>query len=721
MALSRAALLVAAAACAGAAGPAAQHFYPWTAGDDVADSPFYKDVGWVPEVGEAYHVLHLGSGFDGWAPISTSTPRRRIHIGSELADVSFVGVRQHGGVVSARMLVAGGVGDAQCLTIGDTLCTMTGSPPVDLSAADGGCVAATEVSITVGEYIPGAVTFAARGDVLYYDTQGVAVFDSSSRDAGKEYELRLQSSWLLISKARYAAWRAGLPRRDVAYLQAAESQGAGSRDLFKAKPVFDEPTPGAPVCDTAYRGCCNPKPADVTVPKAGDGERREGDAAAAVLLVSSAATFARRAFLMDAWLGKAVSLGVVDAVYVTLDRMVREVHSPMEAWREKAVRWLVGPVYHYPFKYMSDVALRVLHATEYMLRQDHAWYFMVDDDTVTFAHGLQWVMRSVPDGASRPYYVGHTSEFDLKNTFHGVMAFGGGGVLLNRPAARLWRARHGGAEGELSVEAAVGEMVKAGLCHHGGGDGAVCRCLQQAVAGSDTHRGDGYFINWRGFHQMDVSDKAVIQEMGRYNTACERDPPCPDWFDLISLWLLDVVARQPVVSLHHVIAFKPGAVVPGLSAAATTEMLLAAGDALPRLLLLRRACGASAGWTLCINFGYAVQVFDGALPPDAADRLLFLVQPQRVASHLPPSEAPQEGLEAIKTNADALNALRCVVYHTGAGSYAYHNAHPRPLYVPDCHATASAAVDVAAAEARVRVEMTGVPPFTWTLSIAHML
>ncbi|KAK1280224.1 hypothetical protein QJS04_geneDACA019828 [Acorus gramineus] len=192
---------------------------------------------------------------------------------------------------------------------------------------------------------------------------------------------------------------------------------------------------------------------------------------------------------------------------------------------------------------------------------DARWVVLGDDDTVFFPENL---VRTLAKYDSRMwYYVGSTSEsFDqnVQNSFG--MAFGGGGIALSLPLAR--------------VLARVLDGCLKRYSRLYGSDARIYSCLAELGVGLTREP---------GFHQVDIRG---------------------DLFGMLSAHPL-----APLVSLHHLDKVEP--IFPMMDRVQALGHLFKAVKVDPGRILQQSVCydRSESPRTVSVSWGYNVQVFEG--------------------------------------------------------------------------------------------------------------
>eukprot|EP00754_Rhynchopus_humris_P028402 Rhum_TRINITY_DN15152_c0_g2::Rhum_TRINITY_DN15152_c0_g2_i6::g.140677::m.140677 len=473
-------------------------------------------------------------------------------------------------------------------------------------------------------------------------------------------------------------------------------------------------SPDGRICDRSRHGCCWPRPVQSFVqPTTADRDRfpreKSDVARLTVVIVSSRFTFERRSKLLERWV---FDTSLVSQLVISLDCECEALDEWLDWGPEKAkVDWLVGPTGAPPHRY-TEVAVRVLMMMHWTFaRHEEDWTMMVDDDSLVYGRSLAWVLAALPDPKTTPLYVGHTSEWYAKTLYHGDMAFGGGGTLVSRAAAKQWLQRWGTHDGTAD-RSPVDAMLRSGECSHSGGDGAVCRCVVASVG-----REKEVFVDWKGFHQFDVVGTKALPEMLR--PSC---PNCPRVETMTGLFLLDTIGAQPVVTLHHLFATGPGHVYPGLSPGQAMDRMSQAYEVHPDLLPLRRMCGNGDAHTRCINFGLALQLFESSVTAEDAMILLDKRRPGGPVD-VPLKETPQDNLDWVQPR-KVLQSLQCTLFYThsrarGTGLYEhYYVADPSVLPHPSwtaggCRANATVTINEASWQMTADINFSG-KTLSWT-------
>eukprot|EP01060_Flectonema_neradi_P004107 TRINITY_DN1269_c2_g3_i1.p1 TRINITY_DN1269_c2_g3~~TRINITY_DN1269_c2_g3_i1.p1 ORF type:complete len:733 (+),score=143.02 TRINITY_DN1269_c2_g3_i1:100-2298(+) len=366
-------------------------------------------------------------------------------------------------------------------------------------------------------------------------------------------------------------------------------------------------TTNGPNCVRSFRGCCFLKRTvpDLLIDRSNNNNNNDNNnnkqQQIATLVVSSLVTLPRRLELLEKSLFNKPNIDVV----ITTDCHISFLQDRLEG---HVAAWLIGPVAHF-LKDFTEINLRVSLAVHWMfrkLRKD--WYFIVDDDTLVFTENLKWLLRAFPEPGEKHYYIGHTSEWDEKTLYHGDMAFGGGGIVVSAAIRKVWNS-------QFRRENPSKEFVLSGHWSHSGGDGAVCRLTSLVMSRAGVQK---YFTEVRGFHQLDILGNQGIEEV-----LTKDCPHCPSEFDQSGAWFDDVISKQPVFTLHHIGVIMSGSLFPNVSGPASIPILFSAYNALPSpLLFLRRHCTDITGFTVCVNFGRSIQLFQGIAHSEAMNVLL---------------------------------------------------------------------------------------------------
>eukprot|EP01063_Lacrimia_lanifica_P020757 TRINITY_DN28050_c0_g1_i1.p1 TRINITY_DN28050_c0_g1~~TRINITY_DN28050_c0_g1_i1.p1 ORF type:complete len:785 (+),score=294.60 TRINITY_DN28050_c0_g1_i1:3-2357(+) len=690
-------------------------------------NPFYTPAGFLPHPRVKHHFLTLSC--DGSTGMNINRNRRWLRVWSESLTALMIHVKDRDADLPGHevqiaiysqvygkleMLIRNHQGSGVAFRQQD----IHGSIPEELY-----------LTMTYGEFYTGTVTLKfASGHYITHNEGELFVTEMRNPTAKERYD----ASWLLITKAKYVEWKAAAPPLPANTVQLPPA-------LTKEPnhgPVFDPATPEQPDCSKFHRGCCTPpripgfkQPTTGTAAFLGrEAAKMDGGADAAnihLLIISSAKTYPKRGDLIRSWVTLESSQGtrVYSKVYISVDCRFRALYDPATNYErsDANVQWLLGPKGPPPVEFSSALQVRVMAATDHMMVQGgFDWYYMVDDDSYVFPDAALWVVSQVPAPETTPYMIGHSSEWAMKINLHGAMPFGGGGVFINRKAAEAWRMKFPETETILNVR----KMLGSGRCSSAGGDGAVCRCMNWAMLdaahpgapSADIAKTPAYYINWRGMHQLDTSDGHFKEAPSWYNSAC---PDCPTYEDLISLWLLDVVSQTPTVTIHHLLGWNKGKVFPGLGGREISALLAAALSELPPLLWNRRLCGrANAQFTVCVNFGYSLQVFPGSVDPDTATTLL---ERRRVSSN---DTNPVEALSFVRTM-PVVQAMTCQMFYKQGGFYFYlpTEVSMRPSYLPDCTGYATSSINMAASPPAftTTIDIKGMKKFEWRVDIDSLL
>lgn len=197
---------------------------------------------------------------------------------------------------------------------------------------------------------------------------------------------------------------------------------------------------------------------------------------------------------------------------------------------------------------------------------DVRWVVLADDDTVFFPENLVGTLAKYD--WERWYYIGGRSEGLLQNMAHSFgMAFGGGGIAISYPLAR--------------VLAKVLDSCLLRYSHLYGSDARVFACITELGVGL-THE--------PGFHQVDVRG------------------------DLLGM--LSSHPLAPLVSLHHLDIVEP--LFPSMNRTMALKHLFEAVNVDPARILQQTVCYDRLKiFTISVSWGYVVQVFEGnQLLPD---------------------------------------------------------------------------------------------------------
>ena len=528
----------------------------------------------------------------------------------------------------------------------------------------------------------------------HFVTQQNYMLKVEDEDASRRPTARIDATWALVKVAKEDGHPAKERKlREGRRLFVLKADNVGFPRRYREKVVN---SPDGRVCDPSHHGCCWPRPVQTFVqPTTADRDRfpreKSDVARLTVVIVSSRRTFETRKHLLARWV---FDTSLVSQLVISLDCECDALDEWLNWGPEKAkVDWLVGPTGAPPHRY-SEVTVRVLMMMHWTFaRHEEDWTMMVDDDSLVYGRSLAWVLAALPDPKTTPLYVGHTTEWHAKTLYHGDMAFGGGGTLVSRAAAQKWLHMWGTHDG-TEDRSATDTMLRSGECSHSGGDGAVCRCVVASVG-----REKEVFIDWKGFHQFDVVGTGALPEMLR--PTC---PNCPRADEMTGLFLLDTIGAQPVVTLHHLFATGSGQVYPGLLAGEAIALMSRAYEVHPDLLPLRRLCGSGEGHTRCINFGFALQLFENSVTAEDAMILLDKRRPGGPVD-VPLKETPQDNLDWVQPR-KVLKSLQCTLFYThsharGTGLYEHYYVAdpavlPRPLWTPArCQANATVTINEA--------------------------
>ena len=536
----------------------------------------------------------------------------------------------------------------------------------------------------------------AGGTFGWEDHQGRMVTLDKNRlkaENAEEQKIRVsrkEVTWVLAKVGEQAKTRHLREGRRLFFLKA----GSVGSPRHYPEEVWD--SPDGKVCDPSHHGCCWPRPVQTFVqPTTADRDRfpreKSDVARLTVVIVSSRYTFERRSKLLARWV---FDTSLVSQLVISLDCECDALDEWLNWGPEKAkVDWLVGPT-GAPPRGFADVAVRVLMMMHWTFaRHEEDWTMMVDDDSLVYGRSLAWVLAALPDPKTTPLYVGHTTEWRSKVLLFGNMAFGGGGTLVSRAAARQWLQRWGTHDGTTD-RSPIDSMLRSGECSHAGGDGAVCRCVVASVG----HEKE-VFIDWKGFHQFDAVGTTTLLDI--LQPTC---PDCPSMETMTGLFLLDTIGAQPVVTLHHLYVTKPGMVYPGLFPGQAMDRMSRAYEVHPDLLPLRRLCGSGEGHTRCINFGFALQLFENSVTAEDAMILLDKRRPGGPVD-VPLKETPQDNLDWVQPR-KVLKSLQCTLFYThsharGTGLYEHYYVAdpavlPRPSWTPArCQANATVTINEA--------------------------
>lgn len=194
----------------------------------------------------------------------------------------------------------------------------------------------------------------------------------------------------------------------------------------------------------------------------------------------------------------------------------------------------------------------------YELGQDVDWYLVVDDDALVFPQGLLAVLSKYDP--SELWYLGNISEDAHQVQLHGRMAYGGGGFVLSKPAAKLLHDNL--AECLPRYDVVYGQ------------DSRVFACLSEL---------DIPLTIEPGFHQFDLE--------GDIRGILEQHPP------------------RPLVTLHHLPSLDP--FYPHLSLDQGVSLALQASSVLGESFVQQHVMVNRANqWTFSLAHGFSLKWFD---------------------------------------------------------------------------------------------------------------
>ena len=304
------------------------------------------------------------------------------------------------------------------------------------------------------------------------------------------------------------------------------------------------------------------------------------------------------------------------------------------------------------------------------------------------------------------WYVGSSSEWRIKTYYHGLMAFGGGGVLVSRKAAEVWLNHFPG-----TAEDAGRKYFSEGKCSHSGGDGAFCRCLRLA-AGEDS-----IFTDFFGFHQFDIVGTPAIA-LGVYDTC----PNCPSQYEQTGIWFNNIIGSRPMLTFHHLLALETGSLYPGMNGSTSAIMLMEAYEHHPALLLGRRTCGRTElnAFTMCINFGHRLQIYRPSVSPIDALNLLDTLDGVGTKN-------PKTRITAMSVKQFVVDSQLCSLTYKDSPSknrfnYVGTRVEPRPAHDGGCHAIASVRISPGARWLEVNLQFDDLnTTATWERDLSELL
>ncbi|XP_050238799.1 uncharacterized protein LOC126688219 [Mercurialis annua] len=212
---------------------------------------------------------------------------------------------------------------------------------------------------------------------------------------------------------------------------------------------------------------------------------------------------------------------------------------------------------------------RIISETVKLGMVDVRWFVMGDDDTVFITDNLVRVLSKYDH--SQYYYIGSLSESHIQNIhFSYGMAYGGGGFAISYPLA-----------------VALAKMQD--------------RCMKR----------------YSGLYGSDDRIQACMAELG---VPLTKEPGFHQ-FDVYGnlFGLLAAHPVTPLVSLHHLDLVSP--IFPNSDRVESLQRLRVASQLDSAALLQQSICyDQPRNWTVSVSWGYAVQIYQGIIPPREIER-----------------------------------------------------------------------------------------------------